>query len=246
MLVEDFLDYVADHYPYLLPFDMIGECRADDFLLQKRCDKILQDCAKRASYTVDDAPIEGGRLEVSMPGIRYLWLKPKKGADEHQCIELSLYPGDTVTQARAFLGRVDADKVQSLMEQNWGVWPNLHFAYMATNLHWSDVWLSIKEYLKFWGRNQDRVRQDPRDQEEGFLPLFEDLRREGLLGEHEIPELQKETTDTKRPVINVCPGIGLAYQWPLDEAAELDRRGELERQVYERAFEALATFEGNL
>lgn len=246
MLVEDFLDYVADHYSYLLPFDTIGECRADDFLLQKRCDKILQDCATRASYTVAEAPIKGGRLEVSVPGIRYLWLEPKKDVGGHQYIELSLYPGDTVTQARDFLGRVNADKVSSLTEQNWRVWPNLHFAYMRTNLHWGDVSLGIKEYLEFWRRNQDRIRQEPRDQDKGFLPLFEDLRMEGLLGEHEIPELQKKTTETTRAVINVCPGIKLAYRWPLDKAAELDRRGELEKQVYERASEALVTFEGNL
>lgn len=68
------------------------------------------------------------------------------------------------------------------------------------------------------------------------------MSREGLLGEHEIAELQKKTTEMKRPVINVCPGIGFAYQWSIDEAAELDQRGELEKQVYERASEALATF----
>lgn len=245
IMVEDFLDYVTHWYSYLLPFDTIGECRADDFLLQKRCDEILQKCAAKASSVVPNEPIKEGRIEVNIPGIRYLWLEPKKGTDGYKRIELSLYPGDTVTQARAFLGRVNADKIQSLTEQNWGVWPNLHFAYMATNLHWCDVSLGIKEYLEFWRRNQGRIRQVPRDQYKGFLPLFEDLRREGLLGEHEIPELQKKTTETKRPVINVCPGIGLAYQWSLDEAAELDRRGELEKQAYERASEALATFEGN-
>lgn len=179
-----------------------------------------------------------------MPGIHYLWLNPKKEADGHQYLELALYPGDTVTQAKAFHGRVNADKV--LAEQNWKVCPNFHFAYMATNLHWCDVSLGIKEYLEFWKRNQNRISQKRRDQEKGFLPLFESLRRDGLLGEHEIPELQKKTTETKRLVINICPGIGLAYRWSMDKAAELDRRGELEKQVYERASEAVATFEGNL
>jgi hypothetical protein len=175
--------------------------------------------------------------------MRYLWLHPKQGADGQQYIELSIYPGDTVTQAKAFLSRVDVDKVYALAEQHWGVWPNFHFAFMATNLHWGHVSLGLKEYLEFWKHNQDRIGQVRRDQ---FLPLFEAFHKDGLLGEDDLPELQKKTTETRREVINICPGIGLAYRWSLDKAAELDRRRELEKQVYERASEAVATFEGKL
>jgi len=242
MLVEDFLQYVADHYSYLLPFDRVADCDGDEFLLQKRCDKILESVVRSDVSTPTTEPIQGGCLEVGVPSTRFVWLNPNRQADGSQYIQLSLYPGDTIAQARAFYSQVDPASVDSLRELNWDVQANLHFAYMATNLYWCSVAPDVRQYLEFWMANQDRIRQEQRDPERGFLPLFESLCQDGLVGEHELPDFQKQTTQTRRNAINICPGIALSYRWTLDKAVDLDQRGELESEVIKRVRQALATF----
>jgi len=246
MLVQDFLDYVAQWYSYLLPFDKLEECRGN-FLLQKYCDKVLHNCADKWPSHVTDEPITGGYLGIDIPGIRCLWLYPDKEELGPRHIQLALYPGDIVTQARKFFARLDIDKIQSLMYRpDWDVSPNFHFSYMATNLHRCSISLDTLKYLQFWKVNQNLIGQEKRDPQKGFLPLFERLHMDGLVKKHEFSELQEKTTKTKRAVINICPGVEITYQWSLDHAEELDRNGELEKQVFTQTSEALATFGGNL
>jgi hypothetical protein len=52
-----------------------------------------------------------------------------------------------------------------------------------------------------------------------------------MVGAEQRTEFERHTKETKRG--NVCLAPGVSFQWmlPLDEAARLDDRGELEREI---------------
>jgi len=43
IIIQDFLDFVSDKFSVLNPYDKLGLCKGDDFLLTQRCISIMED-----------------------------------------------------------------------------------------------------------------------------------------------------------------------------------------------------------
>src|SRR4051794_2859150 len=64
-------------------------------------------------------------------------------------IELAMYPGDTVAQARRFRDGVREREFLSLEEKGWRVRPNLHFSHIQKHLHWSQRRPPLDRYIEY-------------------------------------------------------------------------------------------------
>ena len=70
---------------------------------------------------------------------------------------------------------------------------------------------------------------------QGGDQLFE----EGIAAEGDRPEFVRHFLKTTRKTANVCPGIAMRKIWELEEAVELDTRGELPGLVRQYVVRAL-------
>lgn len=70
---------------------------------------------------------------------------------QREGVTLALYPGDTLTQARALYA--DPDRVQGLLglrEQAWQLRPNFHFSFMEKGSIWTTSALDVEAYTAYW------------------------------------------------------------------------------------------------
>jgi hypothetical protein len=88
--------------------------------------------------------------------------------------------------------------------------------------------IALLDYIAFWQKNQDFIRQMPvgpgSEVQECFKKYVGLLTRVGIISKNETARVFKETIQTNRTTINVCPGLSLFYRWELSKAVELDRR----------------------
>ncbi len=131
-LLEDFLAYVEDHFAELGPYRSLGLAKGNDFRTRRRLRALLGEAAAR------DARIDKWGPTVELPELpgtaSRAYLFPVDGG-----IELSVYPADTLSQARAFYTRPAA--VAALLalasEPAWKVMPNFHFGHMEGGYAWT-------------------------------------------------------------------------------------------------------------
>ena len=160
--IRDFIDYVAANHPKLNPFDHFAVCRDDSDLLNRRCEAILREIgpteARRGS-----SPF----ILVESPSFKRICLQAYADQeDARSCwITLEFWPGDIMTQAREFWreGRIDAKRLLALQDKDWKLWPNLHFSFIQTHLHWANTPLAVNEYIEFWKSGEMEIAYLYRD-----------------------------------------------------------------------------------
>jgi hypothetical protein len=242
LLIEDFLLYVDTNFVHLNPFGEFSQCKEDEYLLRRRCCNIMEAIAPgHVDYH------RGWKHGIVLPSgaVREIYLYPEVRKDSDWQILLGMYACDTVAQSREFFGNVKSSKFLGLVNGGWTITPNMHFAFMSTNLVWVKPSLGAENYFKFWLENQNRIRQERRDVTE-FHSFFESLKGEGLIADEDMPKLDDKFTQTKRNSINVCPGLSISFRWTRDEACELDAKGEFVDAVRSRIEEALSTWDQTL
>jgi hypothetical protein len=85
--------------------------------------------------------------------------------------------------------------------------------------------LSLADYWVFWLAHPDYMRKWRR---EDFESAWADFERDGLVTAGDRPKFDEKVASTKRLSFNLCPGLTLRWRARLDEAALIDRRGQLE------------------
>jgi hypothetical protein len=197
-------------------------------VLQIRCNQILE--------SLDLGPVrhhhgwqDSARLKSG--AVREIALVPAR--DCH--IVLMLYPGDSIVQAREFFDGVSADRFLELPARGWSVRPNLHFAFIQTNLYWPRAQVPLEKYLAFWAGKSAIIQKWDRGH---FEEVFERLLSVGQLLRQDVDELRKIYTDSSRNSLNLCPGFELLYRWPADGAATLESQGLFAPAVREKIVEA--------
>lgn len=242
MLVDDFLRFVDQQFPTLNPSTRFSLCKENQYLLTKRCRAILEELApSRVHYHRGS----NDYIRLSEGPAKQLFFYPRSDEKKDYHISLEIYPGDTIRQALEFFKRVRKEDFLALTDNGWSVWPNMHFAYMSTNLSWSKTRLAPREYFEYWCIRQDMIRQIPRDST-GFHSYFQRLLADGILLENDLTTLDMHFTATKRNALNPCPGFGLSFSWSLAKAGQLDSKGIFVEALASKSTEALSTWQQNL
>jgi len=161
MIVDDFVQFVYEEFPYLNPYDTFGQCKNSELLLQRRCRNILE-------------AISPGRVEWQPKwGTSYILLNQSVPAK--MCalyprmaeaggigqIVAAIYPGDTMAQARALYAQLrgdNASRLLALRDRGWKIEPNFHFGFIRrgfghganTKLSLEEYWLNRRLKLFFW------------------------------------------------------------------------------------------------
>jgi hypothetical protein len=239
-MVSDFLQYVADKKPNLSPYRTFRLCDGREEALKKRIRELMVDLAGKTGF---DAKEKGGAAYLERPGkiAQEAHLAVTKKADGDLEITQSLWPADTVGQAREFYKVVDAERFFGLKEHDWWVKPHLHFAFMGTQLLWPKTKLSLQTYFEWFRSQPGKYGMKPIGEDRKLRELDEWIEEE-LISMADKEEVSRKFLQTKRNHINVIPGFGVMHSWNLNKLIELEESGELVDRLLEKFDEALASW----
>jgi hypothetical protein len=213
--LTDFLDFVDRNFPKLGPCSTLQRCRAEVSRVTRRLRTILSEVLGS-----DDATLPGAHAAVTTAYLGY----------ESGQVQLSMYPADTLQQARAFYDRPKiVERILALEHDGWSISPNFHFGFMARGFCWMKSAMPLAEYMSYWQQHIEDTRQiERRDWNEYWdklekLKIAEPTDREAF--DHNF------TTTTGRHSATPRPGIKCKFAWSLDEAGRLDSRGQLTKAV---------------
>jgi len=234
IMIEDFLSYVDESFPFLNPYDSFHQCKGNTELINRRIFNLLK------SISLDESLVkyhQGWGYYIQTPAYQQiqqigLILKPK---ENDYSIELSLYFGASQRQAIAFYN--SNPNISELKNTRWKLFPNFHVSFMTTNLVWFESDDS-EHYLRFWKDNVEKIRQQKRADAPKY---FKWLEGENVIN---IPKETKEQLDEKfyktaMQTLNMCPEFGVIYSFNSSEAKELDKSGKLKFVLAEKIKEGL-------
>lgn|GEM_PF-6463731 len=237
VLIGDFLDYVQEHFSHLRPYSKVALCGQDVDRLKRRCRMVLQAIAVEERVKYHRGWSWFVRLADGSSATQ-VGLIPMRDADGLGLV-IEIDPGDTIAQGKALYRDCVLSEVAGLTDHGWSVVPNFHLAHMNLNLMWTTGTLSLADYWSLWLAHPDYMRQWRREEFELAWAVFE---RDGLVAAGDRPKFDAKVTSTKRSSFNLCPGLTLRWRVRLDEAALIDRRGQLEvvvKREVERAASSL-------
>jgi len=240
-LVDDFLEFVGSEFPELNPYDRFRVCKANLYLLERRCVAIMRQ-TKLGPVEYHKGWHYSIRLE-DKPGIKEVTLYPKTNKSSGWEILLSLNPGDTISQARALYTSIHADKVSSLQAHGWSVSPNFHFAYKSSGLLWMNTRIGVGDYIEYW---QDAVRKGELRQisRNDWDNQFGKWQADGLITASDRENIRESIESKLYPTLNVCPGLTFRYTWDSELAVQIDDQSDtaFKRELESKIADALATW----
>ncbi|WP_276484666.1 hypothetical protein [Paraflavitalea pollutisoli] len=221
MMIEDFLAFIDHRFPFLNPYDAFHLCKGNQQLIYRRIQNLLK------SIVINEDSVKyhygwGFYIETPYPEIRQIGLI--YGVKENEWwLDLSLFFGDTQTQAKAFYAA--SPKVDHLSE-DWEVSANFHVAFRSSNLVWFEDVPDPKKYVSFWTENSHEIYQQKK---ETVREYFDWLKEEGVIivGAEDERKLQDKFYRTAMQALNICPGFGAIYTVTGKEAEEFDSKNEL-------------------
>ncbi len=222
-VLEDFLAYVEDHFAELGPYRTLGLARGNVFRTGRRLRALLAEVSGR------EARIDKWGPTVDLPELpgtaSRAYLFHVEGG-----IELSVYPADTLSQARAFYTRPAAvAALQALTKDpEWQVMPNFHFGHMEGGYAWTTTTIDAEQYIALWQANIDDTRSVKRDEwDEYWTWLIE----KELASSNDRAEFDRHFTSTNRQTATPRPGLTVVRRWELGEAEELDGQHRLAPEI---------------
>jgi hypothetical protein len=232
--LEDFLAYVEDHFAGLGPYRTLGLCADNEFRVARRLRALLGEAAGQ------EARIDKWGPTVALPELlgtaarAYLFCAPG--------VELSLYPADTLSQARAFYARAGViDAVQALAAQpGWDLKPNYHFGHMEGGYTWTTTSIDAASYIELWREKILDTGAVKRDQWDIYWSW---LIEQGLAASRDRSDFDRHFTTTSRQSAIPRPGLMLVRRWERDEAETLDASRKLAatiKKALDAAIEALS------
>jgi hypothetical protein len=220
-VIIDFLDFAEVHFPRLGPFTTLRRCGNRSFRVSRRLGAILEEIGGGPPKPWLELP---GRLTIHRAYLRF--------EETAECIELAVWPADTLAQARVLYARPEAvSRLLSLRDRGWKVEPSFHFGFMASGLVWTTADAQLEEYTAYWCREIDKVQAVPRS---GWEELWLRLLQRRFARDEERTQFDQAFTNTARSSATPRPGLKCTYSWKLSEAARLDEGGRLAGAVAEQ------------
>jgi len=211
-------------------------------LRDARDEEAVEGCCRTVLETISPGRVKrsarGGNYYIELPpGGSAWWVY--LGLWDDDSIAVRIYPGNTLRQARKFFERASKQEFFGLESKGWQIHPYLCFCYMAWGRAAEGTKLSPEEYYDYWASGE--IRQIRRE-DNGFEDLSRQLRAHRIINARDQRNIRSDFIQTKRGVINACPGFEVIFSWPRADADRLDRDGLLVGAVRARANEALRTW----
>jgi len=232
IMIEDFISFVDENFPYLNAYDSFHQCKGNNELLNRRIHNLLK------SITIDENNVKyhrgwGFYIETPYESIRKIGLILGQNEKEWW-LELSLYFGDTQTQAISFYNKKPS--INELINK-WDFYPNFHVSFMQTNLVWFNS-NDFNTYLNYWNDNVIKIGQQKRSEVSNYL---DELVKNGVINlkTDDEKKLNDKFFVTTMQNLNICPGFGFIYNMSSSEAEQCDRKGELKNHLTQKIKECL-------
>jgi len=236
-VLDEFLTYIEDHFPALGPFRNLGMCGGNEDRQMRRLRQVLGEAVGREAVASYWGPYVETNAGDVIGANAYLKLR-----DDRDGIELSLYPADTLTQARAFYQRSSTvDALRRLREEpNWDAGPNFHFGHIQRGYCWTCNQLHLDEYLEVWTERIGTLAPIPRSRWDDFWSWLEEKR---IACPENRAEFDLHFTNTQRRDATPRPGVWLSHRWSFDDAERLDATGRFSGEVRLALNAALTAFD---
>jgi len=153
-------------------------------------------------------------------------------------LQIELYVGDTMSQARDFYGsEITLKRLNNL--KNWRLRCNFHVSFIQKNLVWFKSAVTVDQYIRFWVDNPKKIYQCGR---EDIADLLRNLVEQKIIvyGDDKIKEMEDNFFKTNRLTLNICPGLGIIFPMSLTDVAKKDQSSELENLISEKIKEGLS------
>ncbi len=227
----DFLSFVDEFHPRLTPYRTFRLCGDRSQALERRTKRLLDVLASRLGLE---------RRE------NYLF-RPGKIAEriailveDGPTLKVSLWPADTVCQARRFYEIVDRTAFLDLNE--WQVEPNLHFSFMNSHLIWAKTTWETDRYFDDFA---DRQLYGQMNQAR-LLPLAQQWEKKGLITGKDRGDIEYQFNSTRRETLNVIPGFCVYRVWDLNTVIKLEESRKLEDEIIDALVNPLESWKETL
>lgn len=221
VLVDDFLTFVEEYFPKLQPFSNLKVCGNDPFRITRRCRMLLEEIAPESVKSISG---RGWYINIEAPAVAIRIALVAVPSEDVNSISLQVWPGDTLGQARELYRDFEYAVIEDLEKDGWEAEPNFHLSFMQQHLVYPTTKLNVRDYWNYWKSEAEQLRQQGREEWGSF---FRSLIENGNASIEDEAGFHEKFTDTQRTTMNVCPGLFLRYEIPLDEAVKMDIEGEL-------------------
>lgn len=220
-VLDDFLTYVENHFPLLGPFRTLRLAHGNRSRQHRRLRKVLADATATEAMPSIHGPYATTGAGETIGANAYLAV-----SDDEARVELSLYPADTLSQARAFYRSPTAvDRLLALADEpGWEIAPNFHFGHFQRGYCWTTTTRDARDYVELWRQRIDHEGEIPR---EGWNGYWKWLEAEHIATPEDRDEFDLHFTQTQRQKASPRPGLRVARAWPLADAETLDSRNAL-------------------
>jgi len=241
-VLDDFFDVAERHFGDLLPFNTLERCGTNMRRRLRRLRVLLEDATglvvplRRDGVTAKFAP---GTVVTTQQAT--LW------ADD-EAVHLGIWPAELAAQYNALFD--DPARRKGLLDlagrPGWTCTPNMHVAFrFATGpQRWyprKQKQLPLATYFDQWtadlGHHGAGMRTKAQLKSAAFRKWILDR---GYADEADMADL-RVWLDTKKPTtkFQIRPGMELKRSWPIKDATELDRSGDLLKEVHSAIDDAL-------
>lgn len=217
LVIQDFLDYAEHHFPQLGPFSTLRRCAGSTPRILRRLDTIAAVASgqEERNTTGDGWRELPARVQGSQSCVDMMQLKFDEATGE---VVLSLYPGDTLTQARILYARPNEVRTLFTLE-GWELRSNFHWGYRTTGYAWSAGTLDVRAYAEYWIQRIESLNSVPRAE---WPSTWDRLIAHGIVAAPERAEFDRHFTATARHTAAPQPGLVCIYRWNLDTARMFD------------------------
>lgn len=212
-ILEDFLAYVEDHFAGLGPYRTLGLCAGNGFRVMRRLRALLGEASGQEARIDKWGPTVGLPELLGTAARAYLFSTPRG-------VELSVYPADTLSQARAFYARPGTvAAIKELARGPWELMPNFHFGHMEGGYTWTTSSVDIEGYIRLW---QERIADTGAVKRDEWDAYWQWLIEEDVASPQDRAEFDRHFTATNRRTAIPRPGLMLVRRWKSNEAEALD------------------------
>ncbi len=160
-VLKDFLDFVERNHGDLGPFTRLRVCGRNRYRILRRLRSVLEEVLGGPA-TVERN--QWARWELPQgETVRYVFLALEQ-LDGNAEVQLRLYPGDTLGQARQLFRdqAAPARKVVEALGGGWEIAPNFHLGHIQTGFGWAGSPSGLAAYVDYWADHVGMPRSCPR------------------------------------------------------------------------------------
>lgn len=218
-ILEDFLAYVEDHFVGLGPYRTLGLCAGNRFRIARRLRALLGESTSQEARIDKWGPTVGIPLTPGTGDRAYLFYKDAG-------VELSIYPADTLSQAREFYSHHAATEaiLKLADEPGWELKPNFHFGHIVSGYTWTTTSLDIASYIALW---REQIAGAGNVRREYWDDYWAWLIERDIAAEQDRADFDRHFTHTGRQTAAPRPGLTLVRRWERTEADALDSEDKL-------------------